>query len=105
MMTKLQFSDLRDIKTGRGRGSWLAESFTIMGSLPVSFMLESRTFISQKELGLAQLLQPALQTECPLHKCWLCVGVLGSLLLVGLMNIAEMELLAVKNPEGEGGTY
>lgn len=51
-MTKLQFSDLRDIKRGRGRGGWLAESFTVMGSLPVSFMLESRTFISQKELGI-----------------------------------------------------
>lgn len=103
MMTKLQFSDLRDIKRGRGRGGWLAESFTVMGSLPVSFMLESRTFISQKDLGIS-----TASAACPPNrhvlstKCWLCSGVLGSPLLVELMNIADMELLGVKNPEGKG---
>lgn len=65
MMTKLQFSDLRDIKRGRGRGrgGWLAESFTVMGSLPVSFMLESRTFISQKELGIS-----TASAACPANR-------------------------------------
>lgn len=62
-MTKLQFSDLRDIKRGRGRGGCLAESFTVMGSLPVSFMLESRTFISQKELGIS-----TASAACPANR-------------------------------------
>lgn len=99
-MTKLQFSDLRDIKRGRGRGGCLAESFTVMGSLPVSFMLESRTFISQKELGIS-----TASAACPANRHvlptdgGLRVGVLGSPLLVALTNVAEMGPLRLKNPE------
>ena len=104
-MTKLQCSDLRDIKRGRGRGGWLAESFTVMGSLPVSFMLESRTFISEKELGIS-----TASAACPANRHVLptdvvVFGVLGSPLLVALMNIAEMGLLSLKNPEGKSGGY
>lgn len=95
MMTKLQLSDLRDIKRGRGRGGWLAESFTVMGSLPVSFMLESRTFISQKELGIS-----AASAACPENmssrQVWSCVGVVGSPLLVVLTAVAEMGLLSFR---------
>lgn len=72
MMTKLQFSDLRDIKRGRERGGCLAESFTVMGSLPVSFMLESRTFISPKELGITAASAAALQAGTSYPKMWVC---------------------------------